>query len=190
MRCCLRSRWPGAWMWPRPSARWSGRWWPAGGAGSARRRSGRGCRIRPPAAGSAGSGPAPRSWGWRSRRWRWSWAGRRSRPGRGGPQRRRAALQPRQAVARTGNPLRQARHHLPRCLHPLRLHRLDARVGAEALRQPGVRTQNSLPSESTRHIHGTSSWPTSASVAPRARSRATSAQNRPSAESSRALKFT
>src|ERR1017187_3599819 len=80
MRCCLRSRWPGRWMWPRPSARWAGRWWPAGGAGSARRRSGRGCRIRPPAAGSAGSGPAPRSWGWRSRRWRWSWTGRRSRP--------------------------------------------------------------------------------------------------------------
>ena len=45
-----------------------GEWWPAGGAGSARWRSGRGCRIRSPAAGSGGSGPAPRSWGWRSRR--------------------------------------------------------------------------------------------------------------------------
>lgn len=57
----------------------------------------------------------------------------------------------------------------------LRLHRLDARIGAETPRQPGVRTQNSLPSESARHTHGTSPWPTSASVAPRARSRATSA---------------
>jgi hypothetical protein len=37
MRCCLRSRWPGGWMRPRPSARWS--------AGGGRR----GCGVRPAA---------------------------------------------------------------------------------------------------------------------------------------------
>jgi hypothetical protein len=45
----------------------------------------------------------------------------------------------------------------------------------EASRQSGVRTSNSLPSGSARHVHGTSPWPRSMSVAPRARSRATSA---------------
>lgn len=45
----------------------------------------------------------------------------------------------------------------------------------EAPRQRGVRTSNSLPSGSARHVHGTSPWPRSMSVAPRARSRATSA---------------
>ncbi len=44
-----------------------------------------------------------------------------------------------------------------------------------APRQDGVRTQNSLPSGSARHVHGTSPWPKSMSVAPRARSRAASA---------------
>ena len=37
-----------------------------------------------------------------------------------GSQRRRALLQPRQAVARPGHPLRQTRHHLPRRGHPVR----------------------------------------------------------------------
>src|ERR1035441_6555107 len=37
MRCCLRSRWHGSWMWPRPSARWPG------GGGR------RGCGVRPAA---------------------------------------------------------------------------------------------------------------------------------------------
>jgi hypothetical protein len=41
--------------------------------------------------------------------------------------------------------------------------------------QRGVRTSNSLPSGSARHVHGTSPWPRSMSVAPSARSRATSA---------------
>jgi len=47
--------------------------------------------------------------------------------------------------------------------------------GGKAPRQRGVRTSNSLPSGSARHVHGTAPWPTSMSVAPRARSRATSA---------------
>jgi len=41
-------------------------------------------------------------------------------------------------------------------------------------RQRGVRMSNSLPSGSARHVHGTSPWPRSMSVAPSARSRATS----------------
>ena len=48
-------------------------------------------------------------------------------------------------------------------------------VIAEAPRQRGVRTSNSLPSGSARHVHGTSPWPRSMSVAPSARSRAASA---------------
>ena len=48
-------------------------------------------------------------------------------------------------------------------------------LGKRGSRQRGVRTQNSLPSGSARTVHGTSPWPTSTSVAPRARSRATSA---------------
>ena len=51
---------------------------------------------------------------------------------------------------------------------------VTVRVG-KAPRQRGVRTQNSLPSGSARTVHDTSPWPTSMSLAPRARSRATSA---------------
>ena len=51
---------------------------------------------------------------------------------------------------------------------------VTVRVG-KAPRQRGVRTQNSLPSGSVKTVHDTSPWPTSMSVAPRARSRATSA---------------
>src|ERR1039457_2863161 len=53
--------------------------------------------------------------------------------------------------------------------------RLTCRGVVKAPRQDRARTQNSWPSGSARHVHGTSPWPRSRSVAPRARSRATSA---------------
>jgi hypothetical protein len=85
MRCCLRSRWPGGWMWPRPSARWSGRWWPAG--------------VRGPPGGGAGGGavydrlrlgppvPGPRRGAGGGVRGGGGGAGRAGghAPGRGGP---------------------------------------------------------------------------------------------------------
>ncbi len=78
-----------------------------------------------------------------------------------------------------------SRHAEPRTVHGGS--RLSAPAGAvlpSGLRRPGVgtapgqrgvRTQNSLPSGSAMHVHGTSPWPRSTSVAPRARSRAASA---------------
>ena len=46
-----------------------------------------------------------------------------------GTQRRRTLLRPGQAVEGTGHPIRQARHHLPRRRHPVRVHHLDPHTG-------------------------------------------------------------
>ena len=67
-------------------------------------------------------------------------------------------------------PVRQHRWLLDRPRHARRLGPARCRMP-----QSGVRTQNSLPSGSARTVHGTPPWPTSAGVALRARSRATSA---------------
>ncbi len=97
-------------------------------------------------------------------------------------------LQPRQAVARTGNPLRRARHHLPRCLHPLRLHRLDARRSRGSASARGEDAE--LVALKVDEAH-----PWHIVLADVGVSGAQSPQpghlrsNRPSAESSRALKF-
>lgn len=56
------------------------------------------------------------------------------RPGRPPrPQRRRTSLLPPQAMARTGDPLRQARHHLPRRSGPQRRDRMDPTSVGRAL---------------------------------------------------------